>query len=106
MFEYLRNDEGKSPPLQTDCFILAYLWVRSEIEQWGAYSDGLPTGCTFTPVGACLVTLLGRAVEGDSRERHKNSLEGNHFRGEKVKDTKLIQRLGPGEKGEGGFQSP
>lgn len=39
-------------------------------------------------------------MEDNSQEGHKSSLEGNQFRGEKVKDIRLIQRLGHGDKEE------
>lgn len=39
-------------------------------------------------------------LDGGSHEGHRHSLEGSYFRGETVKDTKLIQRLSSGKKKE------
>lgn len=67
----------------------------------GAYRDGLFTSSVFIPVGAGLMTLLGKPCLGWSTWKTQELPGRKPRKGEKVKDTKLIQRLSPVEKEKG-----
>lgn len=96
-----RNDGGVSPALQTAHFTLACFWVGSKK---GQKRDLRVRGCLQAAHSSLLEQLwwlhgVG-PVEDNSHEGCKSSLQGHQFRGEKVRETRLIRRLSPGEKEE------